>query len=70
MRQLEKGLRRLEPWPAEIGGVQLDKLKGEALRLKDHLQALGRERVQEYDLTLLPHIDYRPSWPGTPLPPA
>lgn len=66
MRQLEKGLRRLEPWPAEIGGVRIGKLREKALRLKEHLQALGRERMHEYDPSLLPHIDYRPPLLGTP----
>jgi hypothetical protein len=65
MRQLEKGLYRLGSWPEEMGGVHIGKLRRAASRLREHLQVLGCERVEEYDPEWIPHIDYHVSVPGT-----
>src|SRR5262245_17784100 len=43
VRQLEKGIRRLRPWPEEMDGVQLGALADAAERLLNHLRELGHE---------------------------
>jgi uncharacterized protein len=58
VNQLGKALRRLARWPGVIGGVQLDRLREDAERLRNHLIEIGRGRVREFDTTLLPVITY------------
>lgn len=59
VNKLDAGARRLEPWPAEMGGVSLEALIAAADRLQAHLRALGRDRIRDYDPTLLPKATYR-----------
>jgi predicted metal-dependent hydrolase len=57
-RQLGRAIRRLSPWLPRIESVDLARLHSDCQRLRSHLQALGPERVREYDPSLLPRISF------------
>ena len=58
VNQFAKALRRLGPWPGAIGGVDVDSLRMDIERLRNHLIDIGRDRVREFDTTLLPVVTY------------
>lgn len=55
--KLQSGSDYLEPFAPRCMGVDVGRLIADARRLRAAIVALGRERLGEVDLSLLPHIE-------------
>jgi uncharacterized protein len=54
--KLASGARYLEPFAPVCQGVRVGQLIADARRLHSHLTALGRARIAEADLSLIPRL--------------
>jgi len=53
---LTYGMDRLAPFEPACRGVDVRNLRAAALRCRDELDRLGRERIAEFDMGLLPEV--------------
>ena len=52
LKVYERSMKWLKMFPAEYGGVQVEKLRGDAAHVALMLQALGADRIHEFDSVL------------------
>ncbi len=53
---LTYGMDRLAPFEPSCRGVDVRSLRAAALRCRDELERLGRERVADFDMDLIPRV--------------
>ncbi len=57
---LKSGIARLKEFEPETLGVEVSRLVRESERCLEELEALGRERVGEFDRSKVPKIAFQP----------
>jgi uncharacterized protein len=55
---LRNGTQRLKEFEPETQGIDVAKLVRECERCLEELEALGRERVREFDRSLIPRVEF------------
>jgi uncharacterized protein len=54
--KLDHGIQLLEAFPAACHGVDIERLRRDALRARAHLLDLGPERIDQFDRSLVPRV--------------
>jgi uncharacterized protein len=54
--KLDHGIQLLDAFPAVCHGVAIDQLRRDAQRARQHLLALGPERIDQFDHSLVPRV--------------
>jgi predicted metal-dependent hydrolase len=57
--KLDHGIRLLEAFPDVCHGLDVARLRHDALAARAHLLELGPQRLDEFDRALVPHVHFR-----------
>ena len=58
IKMLQRVKQWIDPLPAQCRGIEVGRLRDDATAVYEHLQALGRERMGEFDRSLMKPVTY------------
>ena len=61
LSQLKKGIEKLSDYKPCFQGVEIDSLLGEIEKCIDEINLLGKDKIHEFDIMIIPKIKFNPA---------